>query len=127
MPDLSCTGVIHITEAIGYLQMLTETFASEKGKTVKSMDSMYAFGRLCIAVHVTSHVFNLFAVVNVFLGNKIMKTIFNQHSEKGKGFLNTHHFSKETKLCLFNINNTLRSVLPDKLFQAIYFRCERAL
>lgn len=81
-----------------------ESFASQQGKTLKFVHSMYAFVRLCIGVHVTSHVFNLSAVVNVFWGNKIIKSIFNQHSGKGKGFLNTHHFSKDVKLCLFNIN-----------------------
>lgn len=55
--------------------------------------------------------FNLFAVVNVFWGNKIIKSIFKQHSGKGKGILNKHHFSKETKLCLFNINK-----YPEKCF-----------
>lgn len=64
---------------------------------------MYVFVRLGIGVHMTSHVFYLSAGLNVFWGNKTIKSILNQYSGKGKQFFNTQYFSKETKLYLFSV------------------------
>lgn len=80
-----------------------KVFASQQAKTLKAMHSIYVFVRLGTGVHVTSYVLNLSAGVNVFWGNKIIKSIFSQHNGNDKQFFNTQYFSKETKLCLFRI------------------------
>lgn len=52
-------------------------------------------------MHVTSHKFNLSAGVNVFWGNRVIRSILNQYSGK-KQLFNAQYFSKETKMCLFS-------------------------
>lgn len=81
-----------------------KAFASQQGKALKALYSIHVFFRLGIAMHVTSHMFNLSAGVNVFWGNKVIRSILNQYNGKDKQFFNALYFSKETKLYLFNIS-----------------------
>lgn len=71
--------------------------------------------------------FNLFTVVNVFWGNKIIKSIFKHTVGRAKGF-STNTISQKRQNCVYSTQtNTLRSVLPEQLFQAICLNYERAL
>lgn len=88
-----------------YLELLGKHRCLQKGicQPARKSTSMYVFVWLGIGVHVTSHMFNLSAGVNVLWENKIRESIFNQYSGKDKQFFNSQCFSKETKLCLFRI------------------------
>lgn len=97
MQDLSCTEVTHVWRYWVTTDAYKKAFASWQGK------ARYVFVRLGVGVHVTSHMFNLSAGVNVFWENKIPQSILNRYSRKDKQFFNTQCFSKETKLCLFSI------------------------
>lgn len=82
---------------------LKKTFASQQGKALKAMHSICVVFRLGIAMHVTSHKFNVSAGVNVFWGNRVIRSILDQYCGK-KQLFNAQYFSKETKLYLFSIS-----------------------
>lgn len=77
-----------------------KTFASQQGRARKTVFKVF---RLRIAMYVTCHKFNLSGGINVFWGNRVIRSILNQYSGKKQLFI-AQYFSKETKLCLFSIS-----------------------